>query len=368
MPLAPNTYSHSPTAWLNGVRGIAALIVAFVHFIAGEVDPPFRAFSAEPMEENRRIYQLPPFRILFADQAMVALFFVVSAYSISIAPLKARETASRGTFLNRLASSVFRRPIRLYVPVTVLELISHAAYFLGLYKWSTLPDEKLDSFGDHVVHFGGYMLHLMNPFIPVKIALNIQVWTIPAEFKGSCFVFLTLIATANLRPLARLSSIFFVALLAVWHLNWLLFTFLSGLAIAEIQLMQDMRQPDAATSTKPAKKSGKKINGFLFILGFYLLCIPEHPAEYPWGYEYGFLGALGSALPEAQERKAQMWRSIGGVMCMFATSRSSMLQAPFNTAIAQYLGKISFGLYLVHVMIYALLRNTLIHFFWFMIG
>ncbi|CAI6235972.1 unnamed protein product [Periconia digitata] len=371
MPMPPTPHPQTSTAWLNGVRGLAALIVAFVHFIAGEVDPPFSAFSAEPPHENRRIYQLPPFRIIFADQAMVALFFVVSAYSISIGPLKARESTPRGNFLDSLSSSVFRRPIRLYMPVAVLEFLSHIAYYLNLYRWSSLPDEKLETLGDHIKHYFSYMLHLANPFFPFQIALNIQVWTIPAEFMGSCFVYLTILATANLRPAARLAVIVLIAVIAIWHLSWLLSTFMCGLAIAEYQLLQHTFISDSTRISRSRTQGlplNSALNTILFVLGFYLLCIPEHPADDPWGSEYRIFSTIGPSLPSDQLPKAQMWRSIGGVMCMFATSRSPTLQMLFNTRVAQYLGKISFGLYLVHILIFSLLRNELVQLFWWVIG
>lgn len=106
----PSQVPASPkvdTAWLNDVRGVAALIVAFVHFIADEVEVGFRGYFSEPAEDNRYFFQLPPFRIVFADQAMVALFFIVSGYSVAIKPLRLRDYAPRERFLDGLASSSF---------------------------------------------------------------------------------------------------------------------------------------------------------------------------------------------------------------------------------------------------------------------
>lgn len=66
--------------WLDGLRGIAAAIVTWFHFTVGEMNTPYRSFWAEPVDENRRLIQFPPFRLIFAGQAMVRLLFVVSGY------------------------------------------------------------------------------------------------------------------------------------------------------------------------------------------------------------------------------------------------------------------------------------------------
>jgi hypothetical protein len=111
------------TAWLKGVHSATALIVAFIHFIIGEVEVGFRGYFSEPAENNRYFFQPPPFRVIFADQAMVVLFFIVSSYSISTKLLLLRDYAPCERFLDGLASSVFRRPFRLFTPVIVVELI-----------------------------------------------------------------------------------------------------------------------------------------------------------------------------------------------------------------------------------------------------
>ena len=58
------------TLWLDGLRGLASVCVALCHAVV--FDSPsifgfaYRSYWAEPPEENRRLIQLPPFRILFA--------------------------------------------------------------------------------------------------------------------------------------------------------------------------------------------------------------------------------------------------------------------------------------------------------------
>ncbi|RAK94850.1 acyltransferase family protein [Aspergillus ibericus CBS 121593] len=121
--------------WLDGLRGIAAAIVAWFHFTVCEMGPPYRSFWSTPAEDNRRWFQLPPFRLLFAGQAMVLIFFVISGYAVSISIVRLREEAPTH-FYRKLTYSVLRRGFRLYIPVLVLCLLSHAALYTGLMDWT----------------------------------------------------------------------------------------------------------------------------------------------------------------------------------------------------------------------------------------
>lgn len=368
---------HDKTAWLTGLRGIAALIVAFTHFIAGELEVGFRDYASDPAEDNRKFFQLPPFRVIFADQAMVAIFFIVSAYSISIGPLRKRDYASRESFLASLASSVLRRPVRLFAPVVVLESISHVAFYFGLYPWTDLFDDQLDSFWKVFLHFWNYLFHSFWPFAGdyIKIGLNVQIWTIPVEFRGSCLVFFLIFCMFNMRPLIRLSVITMIGMYGVIQADWMMFTFLSGLLIAERQSLAEMQSRERLPEHKGLKvKRGwtdgwlSAGNGCLFVLGFYLLCIPEQPASAPWTLGFLPLFALSPSDLHRYLRISQMWRSIGAALFIFSVDNSSILQKPFNLSGVQYLGRISYGLYLVHVIIYRILRDKLIHLIWWALG
>ncbi|KAH8701418.1 acyltransferase family-domain-containing protein [Phaeosphaeriaceae sp. PMI808] len=357
------------TEWLTGLRGIAALIVTFEHFFEGDFDAGFRGYLADPPEENRHFFQLPPIRIIFAGQGMVVLFFIVSAYSISIRPLFLRDNAPREKFLDSLASSTFRRGIRLYIPVFTIEAISHLAMILGMYHWQGHSTSAALSIWGHIFALLAYMMDAIIPLTPsTSLPLNGQLWTIPAEFLGSNLVYLTILSTANLRPIMKLATIASAGLVGFWNLHWTVFTFMSGLAIAEVHALREV-QRSAAAITGKEKRLGRfpkmltACNSALFIIGIYLLCLPEQPIEDCFSWEYRFLLSLWGDHAEEKEDIAQIWRSVGGLFCVFAISNSVKLQAILETKVAQYLGRISFGVYLAHLMIYQMWRGPLLSFF-----
>jgi peptidoglycan/LPS O-acetylase OafA/YrhL len=131
--MAAKSAPTSREVWLDGLRGVAAVIVVWFHMTAGKLATPYRSFWDTPASENRHFFQIAPFRIFFSGPGMVDIFFVVSGYSISIGLIKLRHGSSLSGFYQRLTSSVVRRMVRLCFPVAVTMLGSHALYYAGLY-------------------------------------------------------------------------------------------------------------------------------------------------------------------------------------------------------------------------------------------
>lgn len=301
------------TVWLTGLRGIAALIVAFTHFFEGELNAGFRGYYAKPPENNRYFFQVPLIRIVFAGQGMVAIFFVISAYSISIKPIRMRDYGPKEEFFSYLSSATFRRGFRLYIPTFAMEAIAHTAAILGLYHWP--PKDSMDrSLWRAIVSQGNYMLGALNPIASTKVEpMNGQLWTIPLEFFGSCIVFLTILCTANLRASSRPMITAMLALLGFWNSSWLLFTYMCGLTICEVRTILDNRDVSCRNREKQNTKFGalSLANGWLLLFGLYLLGLPEHPESNPFSDEYLWLRNIAGNGYQIDDI-AQLWRSLGG--------------------------------------------------------
>ncbi|KAJ5132191.1 acyltransferase 3 [Penicillium atrosanguineum] len=365
------------TTWLDGLRGIAAAIVATDHyFMGGVLDYAFNSFWADPPEENRRLLQLPPIRLIFAAHAMVPMFLVISGYAISINLLRLRNS-STADFVRRLSSAVTRRVFRIYLPVFVIAAISQVLYFCNIYQWS---------FGDevvwgrkpwtapwlHVTFVFRYMLDIMNILnFQGNPGLNGQLWTMPLEFRGSCVVYLAVLGLAFWRP--QLRRLALAALMAYWFYFglWDIFAFLTGLYLAETRLLSGVRAEDGEPklpyySWTPSIKSidfSTVRTAFCFVLGIYLVCLGDD-GELPPGYQ--FLKLVESSRWENDWAvMSKSWKTVGAVLVVYAISQSPRLQNPLNSAPMQYLGRISFSLYLVHQSIYHLVRDPVRNFLWY---
>lgn len=102
-----------PTAYLDGMRGLAALFVYFCHY-------SYQAFTiAESWgcgDNNYSILKFPILRLWYQGPAAVCVFFVISGYALSYRPLKFARSHSFAEWSSTMSSLAFRRWIRLFVP------------------------------------------------------------------------------------------------------------------------------------------------------------------------------------------------------------------------------------------------------------
>jgi hypothetical protein len=61
--------------------------------------------------ENRGLFQLPIFRLFYSGPPMVAIFFVISGFALSLKPLSLIRVEDWEQSLHTMASLIFRRGI-----------------------------------------------------------------------------------------------------------------------------------------------------------------------------------------------------------------------------------------------------------------
>jgi hypothetical protein len=122
-----------PTAYLDGMRGLAALFVYFCHYF-------YQAFIiAEGYgcgETNYHILKLPFLRLWYQGPAAVCVFFVISGYALTYKPLKLIRSRSWADFSTCMSSLTFRRGVRLYLPTAISTLMIVCLIRIGAYEWT----------------------------------------------------------------------------------------------------------------------------------------------------------------------------------------------------------------------------------------
>ncbi|KAH7063050.1 acyltransferase 3 [Macrophomina phaseolina] len=415
----------SSTAWIDGVRGLAALIVTTNHMLFNEVGTKYHGYHAEPSpSSNASLLQLPPFRILFAMHAMVPLFFVISGYCLSLSFIRQRTaiyssttdssavttpaTASNGSTKRNLtplhttlSSALFRRTLRLAGPVLAITLLSHLLLYLRLYDWgwwdnpralalslrSTTPPPSL---ADHLSFLANYLGGALDAVLngaggTAPPGLNPQLWTIPAELRGSLVVYGCLLALAGVRDGPRCGVVAGLAgVLLVGRGAWEAAAFVGGLGVAEVEGVLEKRgrrsSNNSSTGGIIAPVAARKQDGnvgqdgqgrgrwkragaaLLWAVGVYLLCTPVQTEAQLFSPCYAVLRPLTPRVWIDDEgggfAALSCWRSIGGVAFVAGMCGCRALQRPFELPAVQYFGKISFMLYLVHqLVIRTLLRR-----------
>ncbi|KAF5697467.1 acyltransferase [Fusarium mundagurra] len=355
----------APTAYLDGMRGVAALVVLFCHFF-------YQAFVIAKGwgcdDAHYNILKLPIIRLWYQGPPAVCLFFVISGYALSYRPLKLIRGRNIQDFSTTMSSLVFRRGIRLYLPTAISTLMIVSFIRLGVYEWtrefamdrtfmrnvrephpSRLPTNYAqfaewakDMFD--FVHVFGWKTH------GGSTNYDQHLWTIPVEFRCSLYLFLTLIATARLRSQYRFITVAGIMLFTYRNSRWEFLMFLCGMVLAEIDLVRGAHvSPPALPIEEKTQSNHRRWYQSAFwaifsIASLYLMSQPDEGGDRTPGWIY-----LTSLIPKwwAAE-KYRYWQCTGAVMFVLAVSRSSNWQRVFNSAFVQYLGKISYALYLMH--------------------
>lgn len=122
-----------PTAYLDGMRGLAALFVYFCHY-------SYQAFTiAEGWgcdTTNYHFLKLPFLRLWYQGPAAVCVFFVISGYALSYRALKLARAGNWNDFATSMSSLTFRRWLRLYLPTIISTFMIVCLLRMGAYEYT----------------------------------------------------------------------------------------------------------------------------------------------------------------------------------------------------------------------------------------
>ena len=311
----------------DGLRGLAAVNVLLCHLFLAFLPGGFAWIYPDTTTPDAihgvvdHLIAFPLLAVLWNGQFAVCIFFVLSGYVLTKAWV---DTGDATSFRSRAS----RRYLRLCVPIFGSVMFawfvmrmgwSHAkeagalsgSYWLGDF-WKQPPD-VLQALRDGLY---GTILGGWSRFNPT-------LWTMKIELLGSLFVF----AYRSLALPGRVSAlnfVFAVALLA-WFFphDWPYYTaFLAGSHVGEARL----------TRSKPVL--GLILAGAVVCGGFDVS---------PW-YDWT------RVLPLADNERKALFNVVGGVLLLYAV-RCGVLDRVLQSRPAQFMGRISYAFYLVHLPI-----------------
>lgn len=150
------------TAWINGLRGLAALLIlssSWHELVQFDRVGTFGSVMANAEEPKAMLqwYRLPIVRWLYASQdAVISLFFIISGYVLSQPFLQLIRRGEPTLVVNGLASATFRRCLRLWIPSTIAFFTGFVLVIAGLRDGPAFPyytDMKESSFGHELSWF-----------------------------------------------------------------------------------------------------------------------------------------------------------------------------------------------------------------------
>jgi peptidoglycan/LPS O-acetylase OafA/YrhL len=357
----------APTAYLDGMRGLAALFVFFCHYSY----QAFKIAESWGADENHyHFWKLPFLRLWYQGPVAVCVFFVISGYALSYRPMKLIRSRSYNDLATTMSSLIFRRGIRLYLPTAISSLMVIGLLRIGAYEWTREfandrtfmknivephPARMEDGYAQ-LQDWAWEMFKSFNVFTwdpaASRMAYDVHLWTIPVEFRCSLYLFLVILGTARLQTKYRFLTVAVCSWFTYRYSRWELLLFFCGMLLAEMDHIRGAHVPqpelptkeEAPKTTSPLDRLKSAFWISLSIGALYLMCQPDAGGDHTPGWIY-----LTSLIPEWWSvEKYRYWQSIGGVLFVLSVGHSPGWQRFFNTGVVQYFGKISYAIYLMH--------------------
>lgn len=341
------------TSWLDGVRGIASLEVYLFHTMGVWVTL-YPAFHSSP--EQTSPLQFPLIRTIFVSgPAAVSLFFAISGYVLTQSSLRSIRERSPEKVYTAVSSSMFRRGFRLYLPpicLTFCEMVATRFKIGPPLNFTFVPEENCAlQFLDWLAETNRFV----NPFYNFSRAIqgvttytkyDAVIWTIPLEFYGSfvCYILLLLLTRVPAHYL-RMCTVAAISLLSMFLGSWHFSCFTAGMLLADYNLHQE-----TTTSTSPPGPKHTMLWTAVFAFAFYTAGLPTFALSDANLKPMPGFETMRSLTPmwlRLEDHAWFMW-SISGICLLSSISQLPRLKGLFETNFCQYLGKISFSLYLIH--------------------
>lgn len=355
-------FSSSPkktirsTAWLDGLRGFAAFLVylhhnqLWAHYLKGNL-----VFEGGYGYEGRHYFAALPFVRLFfsGGHFAVATFFVISGYVLSVKALTLIQKNQQGSAADNVASALFRRWLRLYIPIIGVTL------FLITFRHATKirveMKELKSTYREELVNwyytFKNFSFVFSDNVFPFTDLYSPHAWSIPVEFKGSIVVYTSLLAfsrcTKNARLWCETGLIFYFLYIAD---GWYGALFMAGMLLCDLELLsQNDQLPRFFTRLSSFKEF---IFFHLLIIGLYLAGVPSLDSPNVDSLKLltktpGWVW-LSRLKPQAVFDAKWFYLFWAATLVVASTPRLPLLRRFFETPVCQYLARISFALYLVH--------------------
>ncbi|KAL3428419.1 hard surface induced protein 3-like protein [Phlyctema vagabunda] len=355
--------SIHPTAYLDGLRGWASLFVLIYHSTYDYHPKRSQGYGVDP--KHSHFIQLPILRVLYSGPNMVWVFYAISGFALSLKPLQYIQHGQMDKLLLAISSSVFRRMVRLYLPVLTVTFIAMLGVQAGAFREETYITTPPDFARDYkkpgaIPHYADVFSQLhdwlrqmesqmrMASSSPKRNSYNPHSWTIPVEFDGSMVVFAVLLTLAKARTWMRISSTA-ALVIYLWYIRRgvAVQLFLAGVLLAEVYVQQQLQKP--WTQLVVGSVAARPLSWLAFVSALFLISMPwVHGADTP-GYR-----TLTHFASDAT------WRELGVPLLILSVQLNRTLQWLFTTPVSRYLGRISFALYLCQFLVIYTLGKALI--------
>lgn len=315
--------------YLDGLRGIAAFIVVLHHFAAAFYPAAYLGLDLPQHSAAEAALLTTPLGLLIAGNFSVCIFFILSGFVLTNSFFRTGKESA-------LTSLAVRRYFRLLPPVLFsgfaawllmrLDLfpVREAAAVTGSSRWLS----QCWNFAPSIRGLLGESFY--GVFFAHRSSYNNVLWTMTYEFFGSFLVFAAAALFGKLRSRPAIYAVLAVLFFRSYYLAFFLGMVLSDIACNRSAWLERISRPPFTAA--------------LLVAGLYLGAYPPFSDIQSAWYAPIRFAALGDFAP-------QFYHVLGALLLMLAVLSSEWLQKFFTTPVAAFLGKISFSLYAIHVIV-----------------
>ncbi|KAJ9655138.1 hypothetical protein H2198_005913 [Neophaeococcomyces mojaviensis] len=258
------------TSYLNGLRGMTAIKVFTFHYFMVFTDATHIPYGAS--DRHTYFTELPIIRYAwtgFTSHIFFGLAGYLTCQRLYIL-LDRNDQASQAKVLQNVSGSLFRRALRLYLPVFLITLLMAAYIHMGFYEtnrpllrnWDQLfpgdwNETKPDMYPTwyEQLKFWAHEMYLLCNFVSSDTVYPLHdqhLWSILAEMRASLHLYGCLIALAQVKRYVRLICLCLLVFVYMWWNHWEIWVYLLGAVVAQIdQILTEREQTRKTSESQP---------------------------------------------------------------------------------------------------------------------
>ena len=311
--------------YLDGLRGLAALIVLNAHYVD--------SFCENNHYEST--IQKTPLNLFYNGNFSVCMFFILSGYVLSYSFFNTKNS-------DVVIVSAVKRYFRLLGPVLASVIVAYLLLKLDLFSniefCKKTGSTWLVGYYNFVPNFLDALKQgLYKAFLYEEYSYNPILWTMHLELLGSFFTFAFLVLFGKLKKRYLIYTTLILIFLNTYYLAFLLGILLCDLKVNVFPYI---------------KYTNSKI--VLFVLLLVSLFFSSYPKIDVQNTIYGPL-----EISRVVINSRLFYHIIGSFLLVYVLLCSQLLQKLFSNPLMKFLGRISFSLYAIHLIIICSFSSSL---------
>ncbi|KAF7194136.1 O-acetyltransferase PaAT-1 [Pseudocercospora fuligena] len=371
------------TAWLDGLRGIAAFLVVLHHVQPGVIYLG-NCYNTKIKIGKEVLWlhtpaALPVIRLFFTGGSIaVEVFFFISGYVVPRRLVVLLHQGRQAEFIDALNSAVIRRPARLFIPAMATTFLTVVFFYITGIEPPWPPSLSPSNIFQACLYWMLDCFQLTNYFDAFTSDYSRILWTVVVEFKGSMALFMWLFAIHQFRAQSRVWLTLGLTLYLVFFTIRTEFAaFFAGLVTSEIDLLNASEQrvwipvwTELCEFLSTRKLLRSIILHLAFIVALFFASTPILKSDMssskaietcdtwpkftwylvPWQY--------WKSWPMGFQR--DFWYFWSSWLFILTCKEIEWLKSLLEGRLPQYLGKNSFSLYLTHSIITTTLTKSIL--------